>query len=96
MAAKKGPKVEKTEQQKADALAAKLAKFEKLAKARTARAIKSISLIQNLAGSGYHSTERHARQIVKALRSAVDDVETRLNKVKKGVVSAFDFSQETE
>lgn len=92
----KGPRVEKTAAQKAEAAATKVAQFLKVAKPRVARSIKSVSLLQNLSGSGYSYTESQAKQIVKALRKAVDDVEAKLLSKSKGKVSEFEFAAETE
>lgn len=60
----------------------KSAKFLRLANARMPGALKRIGHIANLGGPGYESTEEQRAKIVKALRDAVDMVETKLNGTK--------------
>ena len=75
MANTKGNKPQMTEAQKAAAAAKraqeKSAKFVKLAKKRVPKALKAISLIGNLAGSGYSYTPEQVEKIKTALDNQV-------------------------
>lgn len=59
----------------------KHAKFRELAEKRTNRALEAVRLIGNLSNrQTYAYEEAEVRKIVKALRDAVADVETRFSK----------------
>jgi hypothetical protein len=69
-------------------------KFLRLAQARTDAALKKISLVGNLAGSGYQSELSEAKQIIEALTEAVEQVARKFNKSKGGRKgSSFSFGE---
>lgn len=57
-------------------------RFTRLATARVNAAIKKISLISNLAGSGYASTPEQQEKIIAVLNHAVAVVKDCFNKTK--------------
>jgi len=79
----KTPKAKTKVEVKADDESAR-EKFLRLAPPRMEAALKKISLIGNLAGSGYQHEHGEAKKIVEALTSAVEEVAEKFNKVKKG------------
>ena len=64
------------------------ARFQRLAQARTTAALKRISLIGNLGGPGYKSTEEQRKRIIDALHDAIERVNTKLTN-EKAVVKVF-------
>ena len=59
-------------------------KFLRLAPPRMEVALKKISLVGNLAGSGYQYDPSEAKDIVEALDHAVQEVSNKFNKGKRG------------
>jgi hypothetical protein len=68
------------------------AKFQRLAPPRVEAALKKISLIGNLAGSGYAYEPAEAKQISDALMEAVEDVVSKFSRSKSGR-KGFAFKQ---
>ena len=67
-------------------------KFARLAAKRMQTALGKIKLIGNLAGSSYRYTDEQAAKIIATLRQAVDDVEGKFNKTKRGAATEQPFS----
>lgn len=59
-------------------------KFLRLAQARMETALKKISLIGNLAGSGYQHEPGEAKKMIDALTGAVEEVAEKFQRTKKG------------
>lgn len=57
-------------------------RFLRLATSRTDAAIKRISLLGNLAGSGYEYEPGEPKQIIDALQEALDEVESKFSRKK--------------
>jgi len=72
MAAKTSKKSNRRAQPPADETPAQA--FHRLAQGRTNKAVKAISLIAQLTGSAYESTEVQQRAVVAALQAAVEQV----------------------
>lgn len=70
----------------------KMAKFEELAEKRMNVALKKISLLGNLSHTGnYEYTDNHVVQIIKGLKGAVRDVESRFGNKGKAEDLGFKF-----
>ncbi|MFA5689288.1 MAG: hypothetical protein WC959_09100 [Kiritimatiellales bacterium] len=70
----------------------KMQKFEELAERRVNEVLKKINLIGNLSNTGnYEYTETHARQIIKALKDAVKEVENRFDHKGRTEKGGFKF-----
>lgn len=70
----------------------KMMKFEELAEKRMNTALKKISLIGNLSHTGnYDYTDAHVAQIVRSLKAAVREVESRFSNKGKAEGSGFKF-----
>ena len=70
----------------------KMIKFEGLAEKRMNVALKKISLIGNLSHAGnYEYTDAHVGQIVRSLKAAVRDVESRFANKGKAEDPGFKF-----
>jgi len=75
-----------------EARSAKHAKFRELAQARTNRALEAITRISNLSNRHlYEWDEAEVRKIIRALRSAVADVEGRFSSPKGKLDAKFKF-----
>ena len=61
----------------------KAERFVRLAEPRVSRACKAISLIANLASSGYEYTEKQVDSMFAALQSELDAARAAFNKDKK-------------
>ena len=70
----------KSENAGAGAQESKAEKFKRLAEPRVTNAVKKISLVGNLAGSGYEFTDEQSEKIFALLRSTVDEVEQKFQK----------------
>lgn len=66
-------------------------KFLRIALMRMPKVLKSISLVGNLAGSSYESTPEQKEKIVTALKSAVNEVATKLAGTKEESGGGFQF-----
>ena len=55
-------------------------KFKRLAEPRVNNAVKKITLIGNLAGSGYEFSVEQSEKIFALLRSTVDEIEQKFQK----------------
>lgn len=74
------------------ALSPKHSKFRELAQSRTNRALEAIARIGNLSNKHlYEWDELEIRKVIKALRSAVSDVETRFTSPKEKLDAKFRF-----
>lgn len=70
----------------------KLMKFEALAEKRMNTALKKISLIGNLSHTGnYEYADAHVVQIIRGLKAAVREVESRFTNKGKAEDSGFKF-----
>ena len=70
----------------------KMVKFEELAEKRMNTALKKISLIGNLSHTGnYEYTDAHVAQIMRSLKTAVREVESRFANKGKAEDSGFKF-----
>lgn len=70
----------------------KMAKFEELAEKRMNVALKKISLIGNLSHTGnYEYTDAHVVQIVRSLKTAVREVESRFSNKGRSEGAGFKF-----
>jgi len=70
----------------------KQVKFEELAEKRMNTALKKISLIGNLSYTGnYEYTDAHVSQIVRGLKTAIRDVESRFSNKGRSEDSGFKF-----
>jgi len=70
----------------------KMIKFEGLAEKRMNVALKKISLIGNLSHTGnYEYTDAHVGQIVKGLKTAVKEVESRFINKGRSLDVGFKF-----
>jgi hypothetical protein len=70
----------------------KMIKFEELAEKRMNTAIKKISLIGNLSHTGnYEYTDAHVAQIMRSLKAAIREVESRFANKGKAKESGFRF-----
>ena len=70
----------------------KMAKFEELAEKRMNVALKKISLIGNLSHTGnYEYTDAHVGQIIRSLKAAVRDIESRFANKGKAADAGFKF-----
>lgn len=69
-----------------------MSKFEELAEKRMNLALKKISLIGNLSHTGnYEYTEAHVSQILRSLRTAVREVESRFENKGRAEEAGFKF-----
>ena len=69
-----------------------MAKFEELAERRMNTALKKISLIGNLSHTGnYEYTDAHVAQILRSLKTAVREVESRFANKGRSEGSGFKF-----
>ena len=66
-------------------------RFLRLAPPRTEAALKKISLLGNLAGSGYECQPAEAKQIVDALFDAVGEVKAKFEQRTGGRKKGFSF-----
>jgi hypothetical protein len=66
-------------------------KFLRLAPARMETALKKISLIGNLGGSGYDYQPNEAKQMLDALKDAVEDAATKFGNKRTGKRGGFSF-----
>jgi hypothetical protein len=66
-------------------------RFMRLAPPRTEAALKKISLLGNLAGSGYECQPAEAKQIVDALFEAVGEVKAKFDHRAGGRKRGFSF-----
>ena len=70
----------------------KMLKFEGLAEKRMNTALNKISLIGNLSHTGnYEYTDAHVTQIVRSLKAAVREVESRFSNKGKADDAGFKF-----
>lgn len=70
----------------------KMAKFEQLAEKRMNVALKKISLLGNLSHTGnYEYTDAHVAQILRSLKLAVREVESRFSNKGKAEDTGFKF-----
>lgn len=70
----------------------KMTKFEALAEKRMNTALKKISLIGNLSHTGnYEYTDAHVGQIVRSLKAAVREVESRFSNKGRSEEAGFRF-----
>ena len=70
----------------------KMQKFEALAEKRMNTALKKISLLGNLSHTGnYEYTEAHVTQILRSLKSAIREVESRFANRGKAEDVGFKF-----
>jgi len=67
-------------------------KFVRLATKRTQAALGKIKLIGNLASSSYRYTPEQATKIVATLRQAVDQLESKFNRVRGAKSAETSFS----
>lgn len=71
----------------------KLMKFEALAEKRMNTALKKISLIGNLSHTGnYEYTDAHVSQILRGLKTAIRDVESRFSNKGHTDEAGFKFN----
>ena len=71
----------------------KLMKFEELAEKRMNVAIKKISLLGNLSHAGnYEYTDAHVAQIMRGLKAAVREVESRFSNKGHSAEDGFKFN----
>ena len=68
------------------------AKFERLAPTRMNTALKKISLVGNLAGSGYEYDPAQAKKMLGALTDAVEDVRRKFTAQRAGQKSGGGFA----
>jgi hypothetical protein len=66
-------------------------KFLRLAPARMETALKKISLVGNLGGSGYDYQPAEVKQMIEALKAAVEEVETKFGNKRAGKRGGFSF-----
>jgi hypothetical protein len=66
-------------------------KFLRLAPARMEAALKKISLVGNLGGAGYDYQPGEVKQMLEALKAAVDEVETKFGNKRSGKRGGFSF-----
>jgi hypothetical protein len=66
-------------------------RFLRLAPPRTEAALKRITLLSNLARSGYEYTHTEGEQIIEALFDAVHDLKRKFEKSKSGKKEGFAF-----
>lgn len=70
----------------------KLLKFEELAEKRMNVALKKISLLGNLSHTGnYEYTDAHVNQILRSLKAAVREVESRFENKGRAEEAGFKF-----
>jgi len=58
-------------------------RFKRLAEPRVGNAVKKIKIIGNLAGSNYEFTPEQVASILTALKSSVEEVEAKFQKLLK-------------
>jgi hypothetical protein len=68
-------------------------KFLRLGPNRMETALKKISLIGNLAGHGYEYETGEVKQMLAALKEAVEEVEAKFNNKKSGRRGGFSFKK---
>lgn len=66
-------------------------KFLRLAPARMEAALKKISLVGNLGGAGYDYQPGEVKQMLEALKAAVEEVETKFGNKRSGKRGGFSF-----
>ena len=66
-------------------------KFLRLAPARMEAALKKISLVGNLGGPGYDYQPNEVKQMLDALREAVEDAESKFGNKRTGKRGGFSF-----
>lgn len=66
-------------------------KFLRLAPARMETALKKISLIGNLGVGGYECQPSEVKQMIEALRAAVDEAESKFGNKRSGKRGGFSF-----
>lgn len=66
-------------------------KFLRLAPARMEAALKKISLVGNLGGPGYDYQPAEVKQMLEALQTAVEEVETKFGNKRSGKRGGFSF-----
>ena len=73
-----------------DKIETKEERFIRIAEPRVSRACKAVSLLGNLAGSGYEYTENQVDAMFRAVQEALDTARAAFNKKPKDVRFKFE------